>query len=45
MSDIIPAPSSSIDIFNSADGSVRVEVRFGSETVWVSQKKRPIFLV
>ena len=38
MSDILPAPNSSIDIFNSADGSIKVEVRFGSETVWVSQK-------
>ncbi|WP_319777650.1 hypothetical protein [Maridesulfovibrio sp.] len=38
MSDILPAPNSSIDIFNSADGSIKVEVRFGEENVWISQK-------
>ncbi|WP_419781582.1 virulence RhuM family protein [Maridesulfovibrio sp.] len=38
MSDILPAPNSGIDIFNSADGRIRVEVHFGDETVWMSQK-------
>ncbi|MFW5500558.1 MULTISPECIES: virulence RhuM family protein [unclassified Maridesulfovibrio] len=38
MSDILAVSNSSIDIFNSADGSIKVQVRFGEETVWMSQR-------
>lgn len=38
MNDIVPVPQTGIDIFQSPEGNIRVEVRFLDESVWMSQK-------